>query len=515
MREFNTSGPCNPALHYTVMRPALMAEGKAKVQQGRYFTLFAPRQSGKTTYFQLLLTGLQQEGFTPIWISFESLKTVTLTRFYEALSYKLHDAFIKFNIQPQVTIRDQVELAQFLRQEHLTSTRLVLIIDEFEGIPDAVLGEVMHLFREIYHQKELYALHSLILVGVSSMAELVLTTASPFNVAEELQVSYFTLAEVHDLISQYVSESGQPFEPAVIQAIYDNSHGQPGLVNALCLYLVTKVVPDKSQPITMNHFYQTLQAFLTKRLDKNMLNIVQKARQKQMLMLKILFQPEPLIFSVYDADMAWLQAHGVIDEVEGYADVTVPLYKKVLLTAFRPLANGEARHYLTSAHETIAQYLTVTGGLNVNQLLAAYRAYIRRRGFQAFDTENLRESAWHYSLDGFITFFISQLGGQTYIEVPSGRGRIDILIRYQAQSYIIETKIFSNETHFKQGKAQLAAYLQSEGLAEGCYVVFSSLHTEADELFTEEMIAGKRIYTHIILINFDRPSRLPVPDELR
>ncbi|KHD08586.1 hypothetical protein PN36_22590 [Candidatus Thiomargarita nelsonii] len=49
MREFNTSGPCNPALHYTVMREALIAEGKEKVRKGRYFTLFAPRQTGKTT----------------------------------------------------------------------------------------------------------------------------------------------------------------------------------------------------------------------------------------------------------------------------------------------------------------------------------------------------------------------------------------------------------------------------------------------------------------------------------
>jgi hypothetical protein len=29
MREFNTSGPCNPALHYTVMREALIAERKS------------------------------------------------------------------------------------------------------------------------------------------------------------------------------------------------------------------------------------------------------------------------------------------------------------------------------------------------------------------------------------------------------------------------------------------------------------------------------------------------------
>jgi predicted AAA+ superfamily ATPase len=52
MRYFNTSGPCNPAEHYTVLRKELIAQGLEKVHQGRYLTIFAPRQAGKTTYFQ-------------------------------------------------------------------------------------------------------------------------------------------------------------------------------------------------------------------------------------------------------------------------------------------------------------------------------------------------------------------------------------------------------------------------------------------------------------------------------
>ena len=61
MRYFNTSGPCDPEKHYTVMREALVAQGAQLVAQGRYFTIFAPRQSGKTTYFQLLLRTLRKK----------------------------------------------------------------------------------------------------------------------------------------------------------------------------------------------------------------------------------------------------------------------------------------------------------------------------------------------------------------------------------------------------------------------------------------------------------------------
>jgi hypothetical protein len=378
-----------------------------------------------------------------------------------------------------------------------------------------VLSEVMHTFRKIYHKKEQHCLHSLCLVGVSTIAELVISSASPFNIAEELELPYFTFKEVRSLLKQYVAESEQVFEDKVIKAIYENTQGQPGLVCALCSYLVEKLVTNQSQPILMAHYLTAQQHFLTERFDKNIINIVQKAREKRPFMLKLLFNEEPLPFSIHDPDMAWLYANGVIDKGNGKTDINVPFYKKALITAFRPLINGETQYYINSPHETINKYLTPENGLNVNALLKEYRAYVRRRGFRAFDTEHLKEGAWHYSLDGFINFFIQCLEGQTFVEVPSGRGRTDILILYQNQKYIIETKRFVNRYYFQQGKGQLAEYLQSEALVEGYYVVFSQKHTETDKLNFEELIQGKRIYTHIIPIQFEQPSRLPVPEELK
>ncbi len=513
MREFNTTGPCDPALHYTVMRESLIDVGKEKVRKGKYFTIFAPRQSGKTTYFQLLMEKLNQENFLPVWISFENLKTVNQSLFYEAFNHRLHQQFIRHGMDSLPIINNPVDLEIFFTAIHRKFGRsIVLIIDEFEGIPDSVLSEVMHTFRYIYHQKEDQGLHALILVGVSTLAELVVSQASPFNIADELKITYFTFNEVQDLISQYTQETGQAFESDVIKAIYENTAGQPGLVCALCQYLTTEISKVISQPITIQDFYTTLKVFLTKKLDKNILNIVQKAREKREFMLKFLFKDEPVEFTVDDPNISYLYANGVIDEVNGYVQIPVPLYAKRLINAFRPLLNGETEHYITSSHDTLSKYLTSEGELNLNILLEEYRAYVRRRGFHAFDTENLKEAAWHYSLDGFIHFYIQSLGGQTFIEVPSGKGRTDILILYKRKSYIIETKRFVSQHYFNQGKAQLLEYMKSERLSDGYYVVFSNKHTETDALRSEDLIENRRIYTHIIPISFEQPSRVAVPD---
>jgi hypothetical protein len=128
-------------------------------------------------------------------------------------------------------------------------------------------------------------------------------------------------------------------------------------------------------------------------------------------------------------------------------EIPIPLYTKRLITAFRPLINGEASAY-SLAYDLLGAYAT-GDQLHLNALLQSYGDYVQRHGFHAFDTKHLKEGAWHYSLDGFLYFFVQRLGGDTLVEVPSGRGRTDILIFYKGRKYIFETKIYSDRGYFE------------------------------------------------------------------
>lgn len=507
MRIFNTSGPCDPAIHYTVIRQDLIEKGQSLIEAGSFFTLFAPRQAGKTTYFKILLSQLRDEEYTALWISLEGLGTLPSERFYYAFNHLLHQEFSAHGIDLDFTIRDHFDLRLFLEKVSTHSQRIVLVIDEFEEIPSDVFDGIMHTFRALYHKRREHRLHVLVLAGVSTVVDLILDSASPFNIADQVKIPYFSLAEVQELINMHVAESGQTFDEEVVHAVYTNTNGQPGLVNALCYYLTNQVVPDRSRPVTSDAFYTTIKHFLTDHLDKNVVNVIQKAKQKREFMLRVLFGNEPISFARSDDTIAYLYAHGVIDNADGQVDISVPLYAKSLVAAFRPLINGESRYFLESVTDTFQQYV-MPDGLDLNAMLTRYDAYVRRRGFRAFDTEHLKEGAWHYSLDGFINFLVNDLGGDTLIETPSGRGRTDILVLYRGHKQIIETKVFTTPSRFEDGKYQLATYLASEELMEGFYVVFSNAHSEADQLYFDEVIEGKRIYTHIIRTNFEQASRV-------
>jgi len=507
MREFNVEGPCDPERHFTVMREALVRKGIEKIEKGKYFTIFAPRQAGKTTYFQLMIHQLEKTAYLPIWISFEDFANATVEKFYATLEHELKMRTARHSMTLSAHISDNLSLRRFFDEIKQQGKTLVLVIDEFEGVPFAALSELMHTFRKMYHEKMLHGLHSLILVGVRNISGAVLDKASPFNIADEIEVPYFSKAEVENLIAQYEQESGQIFQKKVIAKIYENTLGQPGLVNAVCRELVEKICTNRSKPVDMTSFRRVLVYFLTERIDRNISNIVSKAREHRDFMLKVLFGESEIPFQIYDERIKFLQSHGVIaKDQSGAVDVPIPLYKNALISAFRPLINGETVHY-TSPTERFEEFYK-ENGLNIDKIIRHYIQYVQRRGFRAFDTENLKESACHYSFDAYINFFIERLGGKTYMEVPTSRGRLDTLIVYQDQTYVIEIKRWSDAIYYQKGKRQLAAYAKSEGLAEGFYVVFSSQHQESDTLFEQEEIDGVKIHTYVVRTNFERPSEL-------
>ncbi len=75
--------------------------------------------------------------------------------------------------------------------------------------------------------------------------EVVSDNASPFNIADNLNVPYFTDEEVYELLGQHETEIGQLFEDKVKQKISNITANQPGLVNTL-IYMAKRARTPKA-----------------------------------------------------------------------------------------------------------------------------------------------------------------------------------------------------------------------------------------------------------------------------
>ena len=84
MRRFGTEGRLYIEDNYVVPRTEETADFIDRIKQGKYIVLFAPRQTGKTTFFQLALDTLTSEDSTyfPIQLNFEEYENSAPADFY-------------------------------------------------------------------------------------------------------------------------------------------------------------------------------------------------------------------------------------------------------------------------------------------------------------------------------------------------------------------------------------------------------------------------------------------------
>ena len=469
MKRFNTSGPNIPEDHYTIERTDLINIGIEMVETNRYFTICAPRQTGKSTYFRQLADKLDEKGYKVAHINFEDNKEAPLETFIQQFTGEINE-FWNTNFA-------QTNISQiFYEIEKRITDKFVLIIDEVEGINPEYFGNFLHSIRRVYHSRQKHCLKSVILVGVSNIVGIVSDNASPFNITDNLNVPNFTNDEVFKLLGQHETETGQLFEHKVKQKISQITANQPGLVNGFA----KKLVEDnaRKETLTYDDYLKVEDWYLTEAIDKNFSNILNKAKEQRNFVERLLFTEENIPFEIDRESIKILHTNGLIKKDEnGYVAFWVPFYKKRLYKAFYPYSNGEKANILRSI--AISELFDKNDKLNLDKLISGYKEYVKRRGFSLFrekdENDNylsIKESALIYSFETYIQAFLQMIDGKSYREADTGLGKSDLIINVKSIEYLIESKIYYYESQFLKGKKQLAYYCHSLGLNNGIYLVF-------------------------------------------
>ncbi len=501
MRFFNTSGPNIPAEHYTLERPALIAQGLDLVRHSRYFTIWAPRQSGKSTYFRLMINDLEQEGFQVIHLNYENYIGAVLVGVLRELQRELS----QIGLNPPVfqTLQD---VSDFLKTTN--ECKLILIIDEIEGLNPDFFGQFLHTIRNLYHSRETHCLKSVMLVGVSNIVGVVNDNASPFNIADNLPVPYFTEPEVNELLNQHTRETGQVFEQRVIDKIFEITAGQPGLVNGFAYQLVTRH-PDKPV-LDYDDYLRVEDWYLTEAIDKNVANIINKARQYRAFVERLLFTEPKVPFQINRENIKVLHTNGILKKgADGFVEFWVPLYKKCLHAAFYPYMNGEEGRI--QGNIDISDYFTPEGTLHMPKVIEKYKEYALKRGFRYFlefdeqgNALSIKEAALMYSFETYINAFLGVVGGKSYIEPHTNLGRSDMIINIGGQEAVIESKVYQNITLFNKGKEQVAYYAQRLGLTTATYLVFlDSTISHKGVVENVDFLKDKNVVVTTYLVRYD------------
>ena len=261
MRRFHSYGPVDCEEHFCISRQELVDLCMEQLignplKGGHYFTIWGPRQSGKTWLMREVKQQIVQdygEQFTVFNFSFGNLRGMGETIITQFNKIDLPEPFsgiLKNALPGKPDVNNWEDfVALFAREGGLWDRPLILLIDEADTAPPILLDWIVGRFREMYLERETNWLHGLALIGVRAVLGIESKRGSPFNIQRSLHVPNFTQDEVKTLFQQYQDESGQAIDPAVVEAVYHGTNGQPGLVGWFGELLSETYNLDKSKPI--------------------------------------------------------------------------------------------------------------------------------------------------------------------------------------------------------------------------------------------------------------------------
>ncbi|KPA17045.1 protein containing ATPase domain, prokaryote [Candidatus Magnetomorum sp. HK-1] len=317
---------------------------RTMVDKGRYFTIFAPRQSGKTTFFYDFCRSIENDSlYITILLSFQSYQNISSQRFYELIYTSIKEQILnrleslQCNDLKQVmafmndfSITDHTSFYMLFKNinEIITHKKIVIFIDEFDGIPMSELGNFLMVLRDLYQNYKhtpKKVLYSVGLVGIRNITKLVVGGVSPFNIADQIHLPPFSLKNVYDLYAQYTMETNQAFAEAAVQEVYDQTCGQPWLVNRLGTILTVNIKHQTRESITLEDVNEAIKVLL-KENNAHFENLYEKILLYKETFSAILTQDIP--YSPYDKGQSWLRQYGLIKEVNNKAVIANPIYKK-------------------------------------------------------------------------------------------------------------------------------------------------------------------------------------------
>ncbi len=516
MRRFSSYGPVDTSLHFHVPRAklvdTLLSEivGENPVAGGNYITLWAPRQRGKTWIVGQALRRLRQEdayqGFDIVASSVEHLR---MERDAGLVVQHVATEIARALDIGGGSISSPSEFQGMFEKSRLAKP-LILILDEFDSLPEDAISAIVGVFRQIYTQRRLqadkptherdYLLHGIVLVGVRSVLGIENASGSPFNVQRSLHVPNLTFAEVRSMFDWFEQESGRTVEAAVVERIYQETRGQPGLVSWLGELLTethdstcpafVEHVGTPPDVLTMGDFETVYSDALNVLPNANIQNLIAKIRRTPYRDVVLgLFQTEDkLRFRFDEPHINFLYLNGVVErELENgdqYVRFSCPFVQKRLFNYFSFTHFGYTGR-LFDPFEDLTDTITETE-LDARRLAGRFQRYLRKNRQWLLEAAPRRsdlrifEAVYHFVLYSYLSRFLQHRGGTVLPEFPAGNGRIDLLVRYAGKTYGLELKSFAGAVGYRAALRQAARYGSQLGLDEITLLFFVDVIDDAN-----------------------------------
>lgn len=502
-KHFNTAGPVHPEEHYCIdpLTRIDWEEVQHLIELKKFFVLHAPRQTGKTSALFAMLNALNRSGeYLALYINVEAAQSARsdvergmrtiVGNLVESAALRLKDTRLRAwrDAIWQVHGADGAFKAMLSRWAQESALPLVLMIDEVDALVGDTLISLLRQLREGYiGRPDVPFLHSCILCGVRDVRDYrihtahheIITGGSAFNIkTESLRVGSFNPAEVEALYAQHTAATGQTFDPAIFPELWEDTRGQPWLVNALGYELTwkDKTARDHTTAITLERYRAARERLIQSRAS-HLDQLADKLREPRVhnVISRILAGASSAVADLPVDDLQYVEDMGLIQR-SPMLDISNRIYREVI-----PRELIYTTQYMLAEQQ--AWYLTPTRHLDMPKLLRAFQQFFRENADAWIERFDYKEAGPQLLLQAFLQRIING-GGRINREYGLGRKRTDLFIEWpvneeqgfygEVQRFVLELKILykSLEATVAAGLEQTAGYAKHCGADEAHLIIF-------------------------------------------
>jgi hypothetical protein len=487
------------------------------VERECYFVIYAARQSGKTTLLWELADKINATGkYYAIYCSLEGVQAFTEPeKGIPAVIKCLKDSIDNYGMPSGFAENaDYSDVANVLKASLVLHCKtldnpLVILFDEADCLSNGTLITFLRQLRNGFVSRaRIPFVSSIALVGMRNIRDYkacirpeseTLGSASPFNiVSETMTLNNFNSKEVADLYSKHTAATGQIFETDAVEFIFEQTQGQPWLVNAIAREAVEKICKfDCSIAITKEMAKQAIHNIVLARgthFDSLMERLKEERVRK---IIQPLILGEEFAIDKSSDNFLYTRDLGLIKDCKGKTEPANPIYAELIVRTL----NWDAQEAIKAKYEDyeLPHYLK-SGKININTLLKDFQSFWRenseiwttkyKENFYQYD-----EAAPHLVIQAFLQRVLNG-GGSISREMALGKNRADICIEWEGKKYPIELKLYQGARTLKDATEQILKYMERMGSKEGWVVIFDRTPKKSwsKKLYAKEIKqSGKKI----------------------
>jgi hypothetical protein len=509
VRFFNTTGPCNPDDHYMLPPEERLigAQLHRYISDKLYWVLHAPRQTGKTTFLQSWMREINagQDAVASCYVSVEDCQGVTnREQAMRTVYYDICD-YAKMNNLPVPTL-DNIDIEGLLRAtlarwaEIVAPKSLVVLFDEVDVLEGDAMIAFLRQLRGGFAERGIGKFPvSIALVGMRDLKDYITKLkdgaaphpGSPFNIkADSAVIGNFSKPSIAHLFAQRTAETGQQITQEALDYVWEQSKGQPWIVNNLFLRATMRVLDaDDYSEVTHDHTFEACkQMIMARETHLDALAYRLDDPRIRLVMEKLMNGDPDMQLAQSDGFRLCLDLGLVIIE-NGVPQVANPIYREVLA---REMTYGAQ----LAIPEPDWRWQKPDGTLDMDNLLKEFQKFWRKHSAIWEERSEYTEAFPHLLLMAFLQR-ITNGGGHIDREYAAGRGRLDLAVLYEKQWFIIEVKIIhyydTLQSVQEEGLEQIRRYRDHIDVAAPAYLVIFDRRPEAKEKTWEERIAWEQV----------------------